>query len=1150
MRYTIVTGRALTYIRSFPFLTVLLSLLLTVAVGVSRTRHWRGSHGGRPFAHRMYGHRFRMGNRFRRFQYYDVMIEPLKCTFYVTVSMSPADYGPISNDPDEHERAAKFCLRFNNDPSDVEYEPVTAVQNANLWFVAPKKAQFDCSLKPTSIFLILPRSWSNAELKMGMYFGDHYSWTATDQNVPTLDCSAVVYGEHESPDEEKERKAEEGKINVKGERTVSADDMLADKMAVKCRIKLDDPDTVKAYETCVLPPRSKDIGDPAKFAEACSPGVPKIFQDRFKSGDYECTAPCFTKQNVKYNCSGSQWTGSCSSVECSRYMPHDNDDEGLIRSPDDDYLVVDKSVTLRCMAGWYLADAKDNPIGKPSVKLRCEKNTGWKRRDLSCEKACNANFSANLEFEEMVVVDTKPECTGMVTQGVECQVGCTQGYVVFGQSVLTCGSNGKWEGDAKCSHAEHYCNTKKVSVGVKYKESSEYGHQILRYSCPKKLEYPSPKSQSVCVGTDLWDPGLSLIECEEGCDFTDVYPGWDIKAITQTGFCLSTLSGNVACNGVKYKFECPLHKQFIDSEPKKLPCANGDWQHDLGALCEVTDGLCDDYPNSDGTSMIVVPRRAPQGGFKAGAVVSLECAADHFLEPNVNSAFCENDGTWSETVVCEAILCAPFHRSAGLLLQPDVLASKPNVELELSCDDPAQYLDPDIHTVKCIENVDKRGAKWDHPNVTCEMSCNVQSLSDLNIEFSTAHCASKTIIKQNDECAVQCFENSQFNFKFEPPIMKCGPSGKWQPDKIECVRFAPKCKEIKLSNPSKMKALPIPKPTGIEDVQIICTETQYYPSEDRSVCRKSGKSGNAWDPPGSSIHCELGCFFEVVEKARRMKVSRKPAAFVHNTRAGVLAEDQADFEFTCDSPLSWNGKGDQRVMCADGKWTGKAKCVKAGTSVYHFLDFMDEHKIPFIFAGCALFVLILVVVLISFLYSPAGDESDHELSFATPSSSEFEHESDQSGSSLASFDFFGKDPVDMALSKYDAPAGGPPPMPRQQTSFRSLPLGDKGRKRASSRLSTHSVPVSQRPHGPRTSQARHSSRMSQGHHSSRMSQGHHSSRMSQGHHSSRMSQGRHSSRISQGGHSSRMSQHMSRRSSRTSQGRHSSRMSQHMSRRS
>ncbi|XP_076145380.1 sushi, von Willebrand factor type A, EGF and pentraxin domain-containing protein 1 isoform X2 [Alosa pseudoharengus] len=287
------------------------------------------------------------------------------------------------------------------------------------------------------------------------------------------------------------------------------------------------------------------------------------------------------------------------------------------------------TVTLSCKTGFHLEG--------PSVS-KCERGGIWSPVFLS--NSCLPITCG----EPPAILHGSLEGKGHA-YGDMVIYSCLPGFIIKGDSVLTCQRDQMWSGNSPECLAISCGKPPKVEDAVAYVTSDTF-ESTVSYECNSGLRLVGPKNLT-CLSDGKWS--FPIPSCEASSE--------------SCGGPQELLNGRVLehslASGQALGFRCD--KGFdLQGEPLVVCMGNGSWSAPLPVCtpksCPLPPGWSDSSTN------------ASQGGFVVGQTVPVTCPKGQQAKGTATLT-CKADQTWSPiSTVCERVSCGPpLHVANGVV---------------------------------------------------------------------------------------------------------------------------------------------------------------------------------------------------------------------------------------------------------------------------------------------------------------------------------------------------------------------------------------------------------------------------------------------------------------------------------------------------
>ncbi|XP_021351273.1 sushi, von Willebrand factor type A, EGF and pentraxin domain-containing protein 1-like [Mizuhopecten yessoensis] len=449
---------------------------------------------------------------------------------------------------------------------------------------------------------------------------------------------------------------------------------------------------------------------------------------------------------------------------------------------------------------------------------------------------------------------------------------CNEGFVMIGNSAITCQSDGTWNGtEPTCNQIECESPEKLLNGEVNF-NSLAYG-SVVTYTCETGFEANGTLTR-ICELNGNWSgvaPTCTAIACsppqsiENGEILGNNYHlGSQIRYRCNSGFILDSVSFRL----------CMYSKMWSGPEPNcnKVRCI---------------------LPRTPPNARITSPR---QPNYFYGDTVQLECNEGYELTRGHHTRRCEATRKWSRPIPrCTIIMC-------------DDIPAKPNAMTNL-LNGTTTY--KSMVEVRCNEGFKSIGGSV--VTATCELS---GRWSAVRIECSRAECEDLPIISNarvsgdsflyGDTLTVECIDGYSINGDTQ---LSCQGDGSWW------SAIAPTCSIISCGNPGEFENGQIEGSLFDFNHEIVyaCGIGYELVGSERRTCQQNG----LWS--GSVPTCRLiTCTVPAIWKGSPSSVKVQYVVddiVSYNCDEGYVMVGNTDL--VCTSDGSWNGTLPQcdRITC-------------------------------------------------------------------------------------------------------------------------------------------------------------------------------------------------------------------------------------------
>uniref|UniRef100_H2Y5C8 Sushi domain-containing protein n=1 Tax=Ciona savignyi TaxID=51511 RepID=H2Y5C8_CIOSA len=432
---------------------------------------------------------------------------------------------------------------------------------------------------------------------------------------------------------------------------------------------------------------------------------------------------------------------------CTRIIQCATPDEPLNGgfSPNQPAYDITEVVTFTCANGFIL---------NGQSQITCQDTGLWSDDEPTCD-AITCNRPDEIAFGSLTTAGDNFEIGETVTYV------CNDGYEIVGQDVLTCTVTGEWSHDEPTCTRIIQCATpdEPLNGGFSPNQPAYDITDVVTFTCADGFIL-NGQSQITCQDTGLWsddEPICDAITCNRP---------------DEIAFGSLTTAGDNFEIGETVTYVCNDGYEIVGQDV--LTCTvTGEWSHDEPTCTRIIQCATPDEPLNGGFS-------PNQPAYDITEVVTFTCA-DGFILNGQSQITCEDTGLWSDDEpTCDAITCnRPDEIAFGSLT-----TAGDNFEIgetvTYTCNDGYEIAGQDVLTCTVT-------GEWSHDEPTCTRIIQCATPDEpLNGGFSPNQLAYDITDVVTFTCADGFILNGQSQ-------ITCEDTGLWSDDEPTCDRKIIQC---------------------------------------------------------------------------------------------------------------------------------------------------------------------------------------------------------------------------------------------------------------------------------------------------------------------------------------------------------------------
>uniref|UniRef100_H2Y5C6 Sushi domain-containing protein n=1 Tax=Ciona savignyi TaxID=51511 RepID=H2Y5C6_CIOSA len=425
---------------------------------------------------------------------------------------------------------------------------------------------------------------------------------------------------------------------------------------------------------------------------------------------------------------------------CTRIIQCATPDEPLNGgfSPNQPAYDITEVVTFTCADGFIL---------NGQSQITCQDTGLWSDDEPICD-AITCNRPDEIAFGSLTTAGERFEIDETVTYI------CNDGYEIVGQNVLTCTVTGEWSHDEPTCTRIIQCATpdEPLNGGFSPNQPAYDITEVVTFTCANGFIL-NGQSQITCEDTGLWsddEPTCDAITCNRP---------------DEIAFGSLTTAGESFEIGETVTYICNDGYEIVGQNV--LTCTvTGEWSHDEPTCTRIIQCATPDEPLNGGFS-------PNQPAYDITEVVTFTCA-DGFILNGQSQITCEDTGVWSDDEpTCDPIQCAAPGNVDNGSFEPGTGPYSVSDTVTYTCS--GNYVLEGQAVLTCQINGD-----WSHDEPTCNpIQCATPGdVSNGSFEPDTGpYVVSNTVTYT---CSGDYVLEGQ-------AVLTCLVSGEWSHDEPQCV---------------------------------------------------------------------------------------------------------------------------------------------------------------------------------------------------------------------------------------------------------------------------------------------------------------------------------------------------------------------------
>uniref|UniRef100_H2Y5C7 Sushi domain-containing protein n=1 Tax=Ciona savignyi TaxID=51511 RepID=H2Y5C7_CIOSA len=481
---------------------------------------------------------------------------------------------------------------------------------------------------------------------------------------------------------------------------------------------------------------------------------------------------------------------------CTRIIQCATPDEPLNGgfSPNQPAYDITEVVTFTCADGFIL---------NGQSQITCQDTGLWSDDEPICD-AITCNRPDEIAFGSLTTAGERFEIDETVTYI------CNDGYEIVGQNVLTCTVTGEWSHDEPTCTRIIQCATpdEPLNGGFSPNQPAYDITEVVTFTCANGFIL-NGQSQITCEDTGLWsddEPTCDAITCNRP---------------DEIAFGSLTTAGESFEIGETVTYICNDGYEIVGQNV--LTCTvTGEWSHDEPTCTRIIQCATPDEPLNGGFS-------PNQPAYDITEVVTFTCA-DGFILNGQSQITCEDTGVWSDDEpTCDPIQCATPGDVSNGSFEPDTGPYVVSNTVTYTCS--GDYVLEGQAVLTCLVS-----GEWSHDEPQCvAITCNRPD----EISYGSLTTAGNSF-EIGETVTYVCNDGYEI---VGQGVLTCTNTGEWSHDEPTCQRvIVPQC--ASRVSPANGAVSPVQASYDANsEVTFTCTTGYRLVGSSSSTCLSTG----LWD---------------------------------------------------------------------------------------------------------------------------------------------------------------------------------------------------------------------------------------------------------------------------------------------------------------